>query len=210
MRSRKWPLAEALERAPRRRVALGPSRAADQVRLTVLRLARAWRERVENAQARLAAADAIIAAVPDPLILLDARRRVIHANAAAEEMFGGELNLERDLAAALRNPAVLAAVDAVLRGEGLAHRRIRPDLAGRAPAARPHRPHRPNTAEGAVAMLRLHDMTSSKRGERMRADVVANASHELRTRSPPSPGLSRPCAGRPVTTPKPANGFWRS
>ena len=83
---------------------------------TILRLTRSWRERVESAQARLAAADAIIDAVPDPLILLDQRRRIVRANAAAGEFVGALLPLP-DLAAALRNPAVLTAADAALRGE---------------------------------------------------------------------------------------------
>ena len=158
----------------------GPSRAADQVRLTILRLARAWRERVENAQARLAAADAIIAAVPDPLILLDERRRIVRANAAAGEFVGALLPL-RDLAAALRNPAVLAAADAVLRGEAArvveftltipVERQLRARFARIARAS----------PEGAVAVLTLHDITELKRAEQMRADFIANASHELRT-----------------------------
>ena len=171
---------EALERAPRRQLAPGPSRAADQVRLTILRLARAWRERVENAQARLAAADAIIAAVPDPLILLDERRRIVRANAAAGEFVGALLPL-RDLAAALRNPAVLAAADAVLRGE--AARVV--EFALTIPVERQLRARFARIAraspEGAVAALTLHDITELKRAEQMRADFIANASHELRT-----------------------------
>jgi two-component system phosphate regulon sensor histidine kinase PhoR len=171
---------EAMERAPRRLLASGPSRIADQVRLTILRLARSWRGQVENAQARLAAADAIIAAVPDPLILLDERRRIVRANAAAGEFVGALLPL-RDLAAALRNPAVLAAADAVLRGEAArvveftltvpVERQLRARFAGIARAS----------PEGAVAVLTLHDITELKRAEQMRADFIANASHELRT-----------------------------
>ena len=169
-----------MERAPRRLLASGPSRIADQVRLTILRLARSWRGRVENAQARLAAADAIIAAVPDPLILLDERRRIVRANAAAGEFVGALLPL-RDLAAALRNPAVLAAADAVLRGE--AARVV--EFALTIPVERQLRARFARIAraspEGAVAVLTLHDITELKRAEQMRADFIANASHELRT-----------------------------
>lgn len=171
---------EAMERAPRRLLASGPSRIADQVRLTILRLARSWRGQVENAQARLAAADAIIAAVPDPLILLDERRRIVRANAAAGEFVGALLPL-RDLAAALRNPAVLAAADAVLRGE--AARVV--EFALSIPVERQLRARFARIAraspEGAVAVLTLHDITELKRAEQMRADFIANASHELRT-----------------------------
>lgn len=171
---------EVVEAAPRRRLASGPSRAADQTRLMILRLARGWRGQVESVQARLAAADAIIDAVPDPLILLDGRRRIVRANAAAGEFVGALLPL-RDLATALRNPAVLAAADAVLREEAArvveftlsvpVERQLRARFARIAQAS----------PEGAVAVLSLHDVTELKRAEQMRADFIANASHELRT-----------------------------
>ncbi len=172
--------AEAAERAPRRHLALGPSRAADAVRLAVMRLARAWRERLESAQARLASTEAILAALPDPLILIDQGRRIVGANAAAADVVG-TLSAPRDLAAALRNPAVLAAADAVLRGE--AARVVEFTLAipiERQLRARFARIADPSPADVA-ALLSLHDVTELKRAEQMRADFIANASHELRT-----------------------------
>ena len=172
--------ADLPERAPTQGPALGPFRSGDAIRLAVLRLARSWREQLHGAQARFAAAEAIIAAVPDPLILLDAQRRMVRANAAAMD-FVGALSPPRDLAAALRNPTVLAGADAVLRGE--ATRVVEFTLTVpverqlRARFARIDRP----PLEGAVAMLSLHDITELKRAEQMRADFIANASHELRT-----------------------------
>src|SRR5207247_7765571 len=68
------------------------------------------------AEGQLTAAEAVIAAVPDPLILLDERRRIVRANAQAAA-FVGAVSGPRDLAAGLRHPEVLAAADAVLRGE---------------------------------------------------------------------------------------------
>src|SRR6185295_16144160 len=90
--------------------------AAGALRSAALRLNRAWQEHAAQTEARLAAAEAVIAAVPDPLILIDRQRRIVRSNAAAAEFIGpgGE---PRDLAAALRNPALLAAADTVLRGE---------------------------------------------------------------------------------------------
>jgi two-component system phosphate regulon sensor histidine kinase PhoR len=172
--------AELSERTPSRRLAVGSGRAADEIRLGVLRLARAWRGQVESAQARLAAAEAIIAAVPDPLILLDERRRIVRANAAAAD-FAGALSPPRDLAAALRNPTLLAAADAVLRGEAARvvefTLTIPVERQLRARFARIDRP----ALDGAAAVLTLHDVTELKRAEQMRADFIANASHELRT-----------------------------
>ncbi|MBV8337556.1 MAG: two-component sensor histidine kinase [Alphaproteobacteria bacterium] len=162
-------------RLPRR---LAP--VASELWLGLVRLTRAWRERLRAAKAQLAAAEAVIAAVPDPLILLDQRRRVVRANTQATS-FVGPIEGPRDLAAALRNPAVLAAADAVLRGEPA---RV-VDFAVTVPVerqlqARFARMDRPSP-DGAVAVMTLHDITQLKRAEQMRADFIANASHELRT-----------------------------
>jgi two-component system, OmpR family, phosphate regulon sensor histidine kinase PhoR len=171
---------ELTESGPARGLAFGPGRAADQIRRTILQLARTWREQVHSAQTRLAAAEAIIAAVPDPLILLDQRRRIVRVNAAAAN-FVGALSPPRDLASALRNPTLLAAADAVLRGE--VSRVVEFSLTVpverqlRARFARIDQP----SSDGAVAVLSLHDVTELKRAEQMRADFIANASHELRT-----------------------------
>ncbi|HVH74954.1 MAG TPA: ATP-binding protein [Stellaceae bacterium] len=148
--------------------------------LAILRLSRLWRDRVRSAEARLAEAEAVIAAVPDPLILLDERRRIVRTNPAAAALVGapGE---PRDLAAALRNPAVLGAADAVLRGDSA--RVVEFTVAApteRQLRARIARIDGPSLDE-AVAVLILHDVTELKRAEQMRADFIANASHELRT-----------------------------
>jgi two-component system, OmpR family, phosphate regulon sensor histidine kinase PhoR len=159
---------------------LGAARALEEVRLAVLRSARGWRERTTNAEARLAAAEAIIAAVPDPLLLIDDRRRVVRANTAAGALVGA-LSLPCDLATAVRNPAVLAAADSVLQGE--LTRAVEFTLA--VPVERQLRAHvsriERTPHDGAVALLSLHDVTELKRAEQLRADFIANASHELRT-----------------------------
>ena len=153
---------------------------ARQIWLAIARVAQLWRERARIDGEKLAAAEAVIAAAPDPLILLDERRRIVRANAQAAAFVGGAIE-PRDLAAVLRNPAVLAAADAVLRGEPTqivdftvmvpVERQLR---------ARFSRIERPSL-DGAVAVMSLHDITQLKRAEQMRADFIANASHELRT-----------------------------
>jgi len=148
--------------------------------LAVGRWARVSRQKLAAREAELGAAQEVLAALPDPMILLDERRRIVNANAAANELLGMRL-IERDLAVALRHPTVLAAADAVLRGED--SRIVEFDittpverhLLARLAALRPH------AAGGAAAVLTLHDLTAAKRSERLRADFVANASHELRT-----------------------------
>jgi two-component system phosphate regulon sensor histidine kinase PhoR len=167
---------EAIERPVARRLAP----VAREIWLAIVRLGRLWRERTRIADEKLAAAEAVIAAVPDPLILLDERRRIVRANAQAVA-FIGMTPEPRDLAAGLRNPAVLAAADAVLRGERARvidfSLTVPVDRQLRARFARIDHP----SLDGAVAVLSLHDITELKRAEQMRADFIANASHELRT-----------------------------
>jgi two-component system phosphate regulon sensor histidine kinase PhoR len=148
--------------------------------LAIMRLVRAWRQIVGQRNAELASAKAVLAALPDPLILLDQRRQVISANAAATEMFGAEL-VGRDLAGALRHPGVLSAVDAVLRGEDGRFVEFGVTLPVERQLSARVAPLKPSDAESAAVIVTVHDITSSKRSEQMRADFVANASHELRT-----------------------------
>jgi two-component system phosphate regulon sensor histidine kinase PhoR len=153
---------------------------AREIWLAIARFGRVWRERVRMADEKLAAAEAVIAAVPDPLILLDERRRIVRANAQAAA-FIGITPEPRDLAAAFRNPAVLAAADAVLGGERARvvdfSLTVPVERQLRARFARIEHP----SPDGAVAVLSLYDITELKRAEQMRADFIANASHELRT-----------------------------
>jgi two-component system phosphate regulon sensor histidine kinase PhoR len=145
----------------------------------VSRLTRVSRRRLADSRAELAATQAVLAALPDPMILLDERRRVVRANEAANELFGSEF-VGRDLASRLRHPAVLAAVDAVLRGEGERIVEFALGLPVERQLSARIAPLGTHVAAGAV-ILTLHDLTASKRSEQMRADFVANASHELRT-----------------------------
>jgi two-component system phosphate regulon sensor histidine kinase PhoR len=159
---------------------LVPDSAAEEIASSVAQLRHAWHDR----QAALAALarwnDGLFETLPDPLVLLDRDRRVVRVNRAALGLFGRDPS-DRDLAAVLRTPAVLAAADSVLAGgpaEGgefdlpvPAERSLRFSIESLGPSP----------ASSAVAVLVLTDLTAIKRMERMRADFVANASHELRT-----------------------------
>ena len=148
--------------------------------LTLARWARNVRAQLQERALELSAARAVQAALPEPLLLLDAGRRIVRANDAAVKLLGDRL-IDRDLAGALRHPSVLTATDAVLRGEGSRLVEFEmPSPIERHLSAR-IAPLAPPTAEGAAAVLLLHDLTDMKRSERLRADFVANASHELRT-----------------------------
>jgi two-component system phosphate regulon sensor histidine kinase PhoR len=160
----------------------GASPTARLLAAGVARLHSDWLERNDRLRNGLEANEQILEALHDPLILLDQDRGVIRANAAAHTLFGDRI-AERDLAATLRNPHLLGAVDAVLGGA--ASRIVEfslPVPVERVFEARvtPYRKPGQGSAD-TVAILTFHDMTAIKRSEQMRADFVANASHELRT-----------------------------
>jgi two-component system phosphate regulon sensor histidine kinase PhoR len=156
------------------------SPAVNDLWLAIMRLTRAWRQRIRGLEIELTGSNAVIAALPDPLVLINERREVVRQNAAAQALLGDHV-LRRDLAVALRQPGLLAAVDAVLAGGP--GRLVEFDLGSpveRHLSARID-PLPARTEDGVVLLVSLHDLTSVKRVEQMRADFVANASHELRT-----------------------------
>ncbi|WP_298727007.1 ATP-binding protein [uncultured Ferrovibrio sp.] len=125
-------------------------------------------------------ADAILNALPDPVLLLDAHRRIARANFSARKFFGNDV-IGHDLAVALRHPTGLEAADAVLTGDA---EQVAADLTLPVPDGRSFSLRvvaLPASRENTAAVLALHDVTALRKAEKMRADFVANASHELRT-----------------------------
>ena len=118
----------------------------------------------------------VIAAAPEPALLVDGQSVVRHANAAARELFDIDPQ-GHHLAAALRVPAVLEAVQAALGGAP--PRSV--DYEQRVPVRRWFSVHVAGLGQGRGALIVLRDLTREQQVERMRADFVANASHELRT-----------------------------
>jgi len=77
------------------------SPAVNDLWLAIMRLTRAWRARIRGLEIELTGSNAVIAALPDPLILINERREVVRQNAAAQALLGDHV-LRRDLAVALR------------------------------------------------------------------------------------------------------------
>jgi len=149
----------------------------------VAALDRRWARHGGALRAASAANDAILEAIPEPLILVDRARRVVRANAAARTLFG-ESVAGRDLDTVLRYPDVLEAAEEYLAG---APSVAMVDIAWPGPPERhfavrlARLPNADKDADDPAILLVLHDVTALKRAERMRADFVANVSHELRT-----------------------------
>ncbi|MCB9946923.1 MAG: PAS domain-containing protein [Rhodospirillaceae bacterium] len=158
----------------------------DEALPLIRRLDQAWRGRAHVVARERDRFAAIVAELPDPLILVDAGRVVRRANPAAARLLGDRV-LDRDLADSLRHPDVLEAVGDVLAGGGPHKIEItQPVPIERVFEVRVKRftddgGMAVDLAAGGMALVTLHDITAIKRSEQMRADFVANASHELRT-----------------------------
>lgn len=123
---------------------------------------------------------ALLEALLDPAILVDGRRRMVAVNGLAGALFGG-LAIGNDLAVALRHPGALDAVAEVLAGAAVAGATITFTV----PVYRVFEMHVAALSlgadDGAGALCQLREVTAAREAERMRADFVANVSHELRS-----------------------------
>jgi two-component system phosphate regulon sensor histidine kinase PhoR len=166
----------------------------DEIATSLDRLNWTRTQRSERLETLYASTEAALDRLPDPLVLLDRERRILRSNRAARKHFGAAAT-GGDLATLVRDPKVLEAVDAVLKGGGTVEpgkpkpegreiefvlngpvervfvARIEPLTLGITGGA----------ADGGRVFAVFHDITGTRRLERMRADFVANASHELRT-----------------------------
>ncbi|MFH6781795.1 MULTISPECIES: ATP-binding protein [Methylobacterium] len=140
------------------------------------------RSEAQPGRGRHGLAEALLANIPDPVILVDRRALVIETNAAARALLPS-LRPRHPLSFALRDPDVLDGIETVLRtGEPL-----KTVYSPRVPTERTFEVQIGAMQGGEAGrggpnvVLFLRDLTSAQRLETMRVDFVANASHELRT-----------------------------
>lgn len=142
------------------------------------RMVQAWREKMEILAAESSERPRIMDAMPDPVLLLDGGRVVTRANRAAREL--AEINLAgHDIAVGLRNPELIDAVDKALEqrtGQSIEISFPVPTERNFAVRVEPLGEDLPD-----AAVVVFHDLTALEQTERMRADFVANVSHELKT-----------------------------
>lgn len=129
---------------------------------------------------------ALIDALDDPCILVDAGGTVRYVNAAATGRWG-EIRRGDPLSFRLRVIAVLDALDRVVALAAAEtvdwQEKVPTERWLRAHLSPIRHPGAPRAEDGlpAFVLIRIEDLTEYRRVERMRADFVANASHELRT-----------------------------
>lgn len=126
-------------------------------------------------------ASAILDALPDAVLLLDGRRQVVAANRAADELLGEDVH-GRDVCLTLRHPDAQQAVKSALDGRT---QRADAEVVFDVPVRRVYQLQvmavPADVAFSVRAVMALHEVTALKRAEDMRADFVANVSHELRS-----------------------------
>ncbi|MDT1063862.1 ATP-binding protein [Paracoccus sp. CPCC 101403] len=121
----------------------------------------------------------LLATVPVPMLVVDARARVVAGNDAAEALLG-PVPPARPFVTVLRHPEVNAALDSVLAGgeKALLNATIKTRQGG-VLCAVTVTPLRLDGDRG--ASLAIEDRSRDEETGQMRRDFVANVSHELRT-----------------------------
>ncbi len=163
------------------------AQATEELASAAATLSAGWRRQRASIDNLAASAQSIIDGLPDPLIAVDRQRRIVRTNRAAVALLG-PFGADRDLSTALRHPELLSAIDSLLdtaEGNFIGPDRVAveivlsgaPELDVIAHARRLPRA----AADRSLVLIVLHDTTALRRAERMRADFVANASHELKT-----------------------------
>jgi two-component system phosphate regulon sensor histidine kinase PhoR len=119
--------------------------------------------------------------LPDPVLLVDQNLVIVDSNRAARKLLGPDA-LGNKLDRSLDNADVASAIEASLSGmPGSRQEVFFPYPIGRNYEFIVWRLPDLTSAGPAWAMVALHDVTAARKADQMRADFVANVSHEMRS-----------------------------
>lgn len=120
----------------------------------------------------------VFAAMQDGLLVVDASRRVVLLNQAAQRVFSlSDHSLGASLHETLRDPTIIELITEAVKSGDAFHREI--SVADRKLEMSAVPMKSKGTVTGAVVLF--HDITELRRADQIRRDFVANVSHELRT-----------------------------
>jgi PAS domain S-box-containing protein len=164
---------------------IGPSPDADRLDLSKAYFAQAalairnaqLYAQVDEKETELAS---IVYSIPNPMIVVDSKGRLVAANPAAEELFAFTTDFQKgnSIAGSLGHPEL----EELLTGDSNAAIEVQAGMPEtRIWSARASSILTPDAKAGGGRVLVMHDVSTQKDMERMKGDFVAIIGHELRT-----------------------------
>ena len=141
-------------------------------------LHKSWENRKNQLEAAVAENKIVIEVLPDALFILDKEQRIVRTNGMARQTFGPRI-LHRKLEEILPVEDLVAMVENVRQVREIEFRINEGEITREYLAKVTKFPA--NSPSYTDTIITLHDLTEIKQIRRIRADFVANASHEMKT-----------------------------
>ncbi len=150
----------------------------EELSLAVEELHKSWENRRNQLEAAVAENKIVIEVLPDALFILDKDQRIVRTNGMARHTFGHRI-LHRKLEEILPVTDLINAVENVRQVRDIEFHLNEGNIKREYVAKVTKFPA--NSPSYTDTIVTLHDLTEVKQIRRMRADFVANASHEMKT-----------------------------
>ncbi len=146
----------------------------------VSRLHTMWENNKRRLESMIDEGRVLIDTLPDGLVLLDSKLRILRVNLTVRDMFGTK-HYKNILQQIIEDPTIKSTAENVKKSwNGATVSYFRGEPYNKHFSIRIE--HYPQTSSGEITLvMMLHDVTEQKKTEKMLADFVANASHEIRT-----------------------------